>query len=91
MPEKRQAKLIIGEKTITLDVLSGTLGPDAIDVGSLFKHGYFTYDSGFNSTSACESEITYIDGDAGTLLYRGYPIDQLARQSTFLRSYVIYY
>lgn len=80
----KKATLSIDGKTIELDVFSGTLGPDAIDVSSLFKHGYFTYDSGFNSTSACESSITYIDGDKGILLYRGYPIDELAKKSTFL-------
>lgn len=80
----KKAKLIIDDKTIELDILSGTLGPDVVDVSSLFKHGYFTYDSGFNSTAACESKITYIDGDKGTLLYRGYPIEQLASQSSFL-------
>ena len=80
----KKAKLIIDGKTIELDILSGTLGPDVIDVSSLFKHGYFTYDSGFNSTAACESKITYIDGDKGILLYRGYPIEQLADKSNFL-------
>ena len=88
-PDKK-AKLLIDGKTIELDVLSGTLGPDVIDVSGLFKSGYFTYDSGFNSTSACESKITYIDGDKGTLLYRGYPIEELARKSTFLEvSYLL--
>lgn len=80
----KKATLHIDGKTIELDVLSGTLGPDAIDVSSLFKHNYFTYDSGFNSTSACESKITYIDGDKGILLHRGYPIDELAKKSSFL-------
>src|SRR5579883_3478204 len=80
----KKAKLIIDDKTIEFDVLAGTLGPEVIDVGSLFKEGYFTYDPGFNSTAACESKITYIDGDKGILLYRGYPIQQLASQSNFL-------
>lgn len=80
----RKAKLVIDDKAIELDVFSGTLGPDVVDVSSLFKHGYFTYDSGFNSTAACESKITYIDGEKGVLLYRGYPIEQLANQSNFL-------
>lgn len=84
MPEKPQAKLIIGDKTINLDILSGTLGADVIDINSLFKHGYFTYDSGFNSTASCESRITYIDGENGVLLYRGYPIEQLASNASFL-------
>ena len=80
----KKAKLLIADKTIELDILSGTLGTDVVDVSSLFKDGYFTYDSGFNSTAACESKITYIDGDKGILLYRGYPIEQLASQSSFL-------
>ena len=80
----KKAKLIIEDKTIELDILSGTLGPDAVDVGSLFKYDHFTFDLGFNSTAACESKITFIDGDKGILLYRGYPIEQLASQSNFL-------
>jgi citrate synthase len=80
----KKAQLIIDGKTIELDILAGTLGPDVIDIMSLFKDGYFTYDSGFNSTAACESKITFIDGDKGILLYRGYPIEQLASQSNFL-------
>lgn len=74
----------MGDTTAEFDVLSGTLGPDVIDVSSLVKTGYFTYDPGFLSTAACESKITFIDGDKGILLYRGYPIDQLATQSNFL-------
>jgi citrate synthase len=80
----KKANLIIDGKTIELDILSGTLGPDAVDVGSLFKYGHFTFDLGFNSTAACESKITFIDGEKGILLYRGYPIEQLASQSNFL-------
>jgi len=80
----KQASLLIDGQTIALNVLSGTLGQDVIDVSSLFKHGYFTYDSGFNSTAACESKITFIDGEQGILLHRGYPIQALASQSTFL-------
>jgi len=79
-----KAKLLIKGKTIDLDVLSGTLGPDVVDVSALFKEGCFTYDSGFNSTAACESKITFIDGEKGILLHRGYPIEQLASKSTFL-------
>jgi citrate synthase len=81
-PEK--ATLTVKGKTIELDILSGTLGPDVIDIGPLLKDGYFTYDIGFNSTAACESKITYIDGDKGILLHRGYPIEQLASQSNYL-------
>ncbi|VVC75946.1 Citrate synthase [Aquicella siphonis] len=80
----KKAKLAVNGKTIELDILSGTLGPDVIDISPLLKDGYFTYDIGFNSTAACESKITYIDGDKGILLYRGYPIEQLASQSSFL-------
>ncbi|MEI6706561.1 MAG: citrate synthase [Methylococcales bacterium] len=68
-----------------LPVLSGTIGPDVLDVQTLYKNtGMFTYDPGFTSTASCRSTITYIDGDAGVLLYRGYPIEQLAEKCTFL-------
>ncbi|CAA9891136.1 citrate synthase [Candidatus Methylobacter favarea] len=68
-----------------LPVLSGTLGPDVVDVQALYTQtGMFTFDPGFTSTASCRSAITYIDGEAGILLYRGYPIEQLAEQSTFL-------
>lgn len=68
-----------------LPVLSGTVGPDVLDVQTLHKQtGMFTYDPGFTSTASCRSTITYIDGDAGILLYRGYPIEQLAEKCTFL-------
>lgn len=80
----KKATLIIDDKKIELDVLSGTLGPDVIDISPLLKDGYFTYDIGFNSTASTESKITYIDGDKGTLLYRGFPIEQLASHSNFL-------
>ena len=79
------AELTLGNKSTKLPVRSGTFGPDVIDVGKLYRDtGCFTYDPGFTSTANCMSRITYIDGDAGVLLYRGYPIDQLAEQSTFL-------
>ncbi|MBV8973138.1 MAG: citrate synthase [Sphingomonadaceae bacterium] len=66
-------------------VLSGTVGPEVVDIRKLYANtGRFTYDPGFTSTASCESKITYIDGDAGILLYRGYPIDQLAEQSNFI-------
>ncbi|MYF50323.1 MAG: citrate (Si)-synthase [Gammaproteobacteria bacterium] len=64
--------------------MAGSEGPNVIDVGALTSQGYFTYDPGFVSTASCDSEITYIDGDAGVLLHRGYPIDQLAEQSDYL-------
>ncbi len=86
----RKAKLQIDNKTIDFNILSGTLGPDVVDISTLFKHDYFTFDPGFNSTASCESKITYIDGDAGVLLYRGYPIEQLASHSNFLEvSYLL--
>jgi citrate synthase len=69
---------------IELPIYSGVEGPDVIDVGKLTSQGYFTYDPGFVSTASCDSEITYIDGDQGILLHRGYPIDQLAEHSNFL-------
>ncbi|NBV54678.1 MAG: citrate (Si)-synthase [Proteobacteria bacterium] len=71
--------------TVTLPLLKGTVGPNVADVRALYKnHGVFTYDPGFMSTAACQSGITYIDGDKGELLYRGYPIEQLAEKSTYL-------
>ncbi|EKD54068.1 MAG: hypothetical protein ACD_60C00126G0014 [uncultured bacterium] len=80
----KKATLTVENKNIQFDVLTGTLGPEVIDVSSLVKNGYFTYDPGFLSTAACDSKITFIDGDKGILLYRGYPIDQLAMQSNFV-------
>jgi citrate synthase len=72
-------------KTIELPVHQGSHGPDCIDIRSLYKElGYFTYDPGYMSTASCSSAVTFIDGDKGTLLYRGYPIEQLAEQSTYL-------
>jgi len=75
----------IGGKDYTYPVLKGSTGPDVIDIRKLYgQTGAFTYDPGFTSTASCESGLTYIDGDAGILLHRGYPIDQLAEQSSFL-------
>ena len=72
-------------KTYDLDVIKGTIGPDVIDVRKLYSEtGHFTFDPGFTSTGSCQSEITFIDGEKGILLYRGYPIDQLAENSNFL-------
>jgi len=72
-------------KKSPLQALGGTLGPDCLNISSLTKdHGVFTFDPGFMATASCESRITYIDGDAGILLHRGYPIDQLATKSNFL-------
>lgn len=80
----RKAKLTVDDKTLEFDILSPTLGADVININSLVKSGYFTYDAGFTSTAACESKITFIDGGKGVLLYRGYPIMQLASDSNFL-------
>lgn len=77
-------------RSIELPILSGTLGPDVIDMRTLGKLGVFTYDPAFFSTASCTSAITFIDGDAGLLYYRGYPIEQLAEQSDFLEvSYLL--
>jgi citrate synthase len=81
----KTAKLVIeGRDPIELPIYSGTLGQDVVDVRSLTANGLFTYDPGFVSTASCESEITYIDGDKGILLHRGYPIDQLANNAEYL-------
>ncbi|KFZ30002.1 type II citrate synthase [Pseudidiomarina atlantica] len=80
----RKATLQIDGQSIELPVLSGTAGYDVIDVRTLGKHGYFTFDPGFLATGSCESKITYIDGEKGILLHRGYPIDQLATQADYL-------
>jgi citrate synthase len=78
-------------KTTDLPVRGGTIGPSVVDIASINKDlGVFTYDPGFGLTAACDSRITYIDGDAGVLLYRGYPIEQLAEKSTFMEvSYLL--
>jgi citrate synthase len=79
------ATLTIGNTSYDLQVITGTTGPDVIDVRKLYdESGVFTFDPGFTSTASCESKITYIDGDAGVLLHRGYPIEQLAHGSSFL-------
>ena len=79
------ATLTIGNASYDLQVIKGTTGPDVIDVRRLYdESGVFTFDPGFTSTASCESKITYIDGDAGILLHRGYPIEQLAYNSSFL-------
>jgi citrate synthase len=79
------ATLTVGNTNYDLQVIKGTSGPDVVDVRRLYDEaGVFTFDPGFTSTASCESKITYIDGDAGILLHRGYPIEQLAYQSSFL-------
>lgn len=84
MAYKKAVLTIDGMAPIELPIFSGTAGPDVIDVTSLVTKGLFTYDPGFLSTASCESSITYIDGDEGTLLYRGYRIEDLAEQADFL-------
>lgn len=85
MTEKKAQLTIDGlSEALELPVYSGTLGPDVIDVSSLTPNGLFTYDPGFVSTAACESKITFIDGGKGILLHRGYPIEQLAKESDYL-------
>lgn len=79
-----------GAEPIELPILSGSMGNDVIDIRSLGKHGLFTYDPGFMSTAACNSNITYIDGENSLLYYRGYPIEQLAEHCDFLEvSYLL--
>ncbi|MWD30159.1 citrate (Si)-synthase [Aquicoccus sp. SCR17] len=82
---EKTATLSIGDKTYDLPIHSPTVGPDVIDIRKLYgTAGVFTYDPGFTSTAACDSAITYIDGEKGVLLHRGYPIDQLAEKSHYL-------
>ncbi len=81
------ATLTLQDKQIEFPVYSGTVGPDVIDISSLYsKAGVFTYDPGFTSSASCKSDITFIDGDKGVLLYRGYPIDELAEDGSFLET-----
>jgi len=89
--ELDQVTLNAGDKSVVLPVLKPTLGNDCVDIAKLTKEtGLFTYDSGFTATASCKSAITYIDGDNGVLLYRGYPIEQLAQHSNFLEvSYLL--
>jgi len=86
MSSTKNAKLTYGDgQSIEFPVQSGTIGPDVVDIRTLYgKTGMFTYDPGFLSTASCSSKITYIDGDQGVLLYRGYPIEQLAVNCDFL-------
>jgi len=88
-----KSTLTLGETTVDFAVRHGTIGPDVIDIATLYKHtGAFTYDPGFTSTASCESKITYIDGDIGMLLHRGYPIEQLAEKGDFLETcYLLLY
>lgn len=87
MTDKKAHLTVDGLDTpIELPIYSSTEGPDVIDVANISKSGFFTFDPGFVATAACESKITYIDGDNGILLHRGYPIDQLATESDYLET-----
>src|SRR5213080_4396134 len=89
----KTATLTVGNKTYDFPILSGTVGPDVIDIAKLYgQAGMFTYDPGFTSTGSCQSKLTYIDGDAGVLEYRGYPIEQRAEKGDFLETcYLLLY
>jgi citrate synthase len=90
---EKDASVVIGGMGYDLPMRKGTVGPDVVDVGTLYQEtGRFTYDPGFTSTASCESKITFIDFDKGIVLYRGYPIEQLAERSTFLETcYILLY
>jgi citrate synthase len=87
------AKLMLNGNSFDLPIIKGTVGPDVVDIAHLYSEAkIFTFDPGFTSTAACESKITYIDGDAGILLHRGYPIDQLAENGDFIETcYLLYH
>ncbi len=91
MADSNQATLNVGDKNFDMPIMTGTVGPDVLDIRKLYaQSGLFTYDPGFTSTASCESGLTYIDGDEGVLLHRGYPIGQLAEQSSFMEvSYLL--
>jgi citrate synthase len=85
MSTKYELKNLATGKTSLMNAIAGTIGPEALDISNLTKEqGVFTFDPGFMATASTESKITYIDGDQGVLLYRGYPVEQLAEQSSFL-------
>ncbi len=87
MENNRKVTLSISDsQSVELPVMSGTLGPDVVDIRPFAKTGMFTFDPGFLATASCESKITFIDGDEGKLYYRGYPIEQLAEHSDYLES-----
>ena len=91
--DAQQARLTIGNENWDFDISDGSIGPSVIDISSLYSQtGRFTYDPGYTSTASCESKITYIDGEEGLLLYRGYPIEQLADHGDFLETcYLLLY
>jgi citrate synthase len=90
---EKHATITVGNKNVDLPMYDGTVGPTVIDIGKLLAQtGMFTFDPGFLSTASCESKITYIDGDEGVLLHRGYPIEQLAEHGDFLETcYLLLY
>ena len=92
-PISDEASLTVAGSHHELPVRKGTLGPDVIDITTLYAEtGHFTYDPSFTSTASCESKITFIDGDKGVLLYRGYPIDELAEYGNFIETcYLLLY
>jgi len=85
------ATLNLGDQQIDLPVVSGTVGPDVLDIRKLYAQSdCFTFDPGFTSTASCESQLTYIDGDQGVLLHRGYSIEELSEKSSFMEvSYLL--
>lgn len=92
MADKKATLHIEGKAPVELPIIGGTEGPEVIDVRQLGANGYFTFDPGFLATASCESQITYIDGDKGILLHRGYPIDQLANNADYLEvCYILLY
>jgi len=90
---EKDASVVIGGTRYDLPMRRGTLGPNVVDVSTLYHDtGLFTYDPGFTSTASCESKITFIDFEKGIVLYRGYPIEELAENSTFLETcYLLLY
>ena len=92
-PDSKTGTLALGNNNYDLPIYSGSIGPSVLDIAKLYgQTGMFTYDPGFTSTASCESKITYIDGDEGVLLYRGYPIEQLAEHGDFLETcYLLLY
>jgi len=93
MSETSTGSFSMGDQTVQMPIKKGTIGPSVVDISKLYgQTGAFTYDPGFTSTASCESQITYIDGDEGVLLYRGYPIEQLAEEGDFLETcYLLLY
>ena len=89
----KSGKFVLGDKEAAFPIYEGTIGPSVIDIAKFYgETGMFTYDPGYTSTGSCESKITYIDGDEGILLYRGYPIEQLAEHGDFLETcYLLLY